>query len=288
MNPKYYLALSLLALASTSHAHCTGAYNIDHTSAQADNPDWMKVLNDDTRISQISFPGTHDTMADCEHPDHTCSWGLHTAKPFWMFKCQSMGLKNQLDSGIRFLDIRIGYGSSWMDWDFYVYHGDHSNPLLYANMGYRFQPHVMEVVKNWLAANPSETVLMRLKKERNDNTPDIVDKLEAILEEYRDITITNSTCMPVADIKLGNGTQECDARGKIILMKSGYALSSDYYTDKWTPAGADQQDAYEVKHNWALYDKWKKVRSQLYDAIRGSQDKLYINYLSGSSEVTAP
>lgn len=57
----------------------------------------MKNLNDSTDVSTLSIPGTHDSAT--------------YATPCYGFvklsQCQVLSIKEQLSSGIRYLDIRI-------------------------------------------------------------------------------------------------------------------------------------------------------------------------------------
>ena len=57
---------------------------------------WMKNIPDETPLSMISIPGTHDSAAR-----------FTTAPTPRIFCCQDMSVKNQLLSGARFLDIRL-------------------------------------------------------------------------------------------------------------------------------------------------------------------------------------
>src|SRR5690606_14158510 len=66
--------------------------------------DWMGALPGDLRLDQLSIPGTHDTCAFYGGP---------------LIACQRMPLKQQLEAGIRFLDIRCKNGDDKL----YIYHG---------------------------------------------------------------------------------------------------------------------------------------------------------------------
>ena len=54
---------------------------------------WMSKLSDDTALRDVSMPGSHDTMA-------LYSIGNLAGQ------CQSLSLKDQLNLGVRFLDIQ--------------------------------------------------------------------------------------------------------------------------------------------------------------------------------------
>jgi len=77
------------------------------------NPDWMGRLPDDRLISELSVPGTHETMSSSIH---------YTGTTFYEYLwCHSMGLKTLLEGGIRVLDMRCQH-----DYDhFLIHHGGH-------------------------------------------------------------------------------------------------------------------------------------------------------------------
>src|SRR5205814_5545628 len=54
---------------------------------------WMKSVNDSTPISTLSIPGTHNSPA--------CLRALPS------IRCQAVSLREQLENGIRFLDVRV-------------------------------------------------------------------------------------------------------------------------------------------------------------------------------------
>jgi len=127
----------IFSLAEVSHAHSTPAYS--HAGGrQTCQPCWMKYLKDDVLLSQLSIPGTHETMS---------FYGGDAVK------CQSMALPFQLQSGIRVLDIRCRH----MRNRFRIYHGPIDQRVWFYQ--------VLNMVVDFLKKYPSETVLMRVKEE---------------------------------------------------------------------------------------------------------------------------
>lgn len=103
--------------------------------------DWMGKLRNDTRLSQLSIPGTHDSAAQ--------GGGI-------LAQAQGMGLLDQLIAGIRMWDIRLAGPSG---------SGDCSKQLtLYTYHGSTCQEDTVEDVVNaavvFLDKHPTETVLM--------------------------------------------------------------------------------------------------------------------------------
>ena len=65
------------------------------TSVSYTLTDWMSAVNDSLKLSAISIPGTHDSGARYDPPLLS-----GTAK------CQDLTIREQLNAGTRFLDIR--------------------------------------------------------------------------------------------------------------------------------------------------------------------------------------
>lgn len=102
------------------------------------NPSWMASIPDSCPLSEVTMPGTHNTMA---------MYGGSLAE------CQSWTLASQLRAGVRFLDIRVRHVRGNLT----IHHG-----VSYQRAHFG---HVLEAVADFLQEYPSETVLMRLKEE---------------------------------------------------------------------------------------------------------------------------
>ena len=140
------LLLPWLSIAAYAHGH--DAYSHD-PEPKTSNPDWMAAIKDETRISMLSIPGTHETMA---------LYGVVPLPPGFppvfppldfandMVICQSMSLDSQLISGVRVLDIRCRH----MNDVFLIYHGK-----FFQLAGF---DDVLNTVATFLEAHPCETV----------------------------------------------------------------------------------------------------------------------------------
>ena len=62
--------------------------------AQSARADWMASLDDATAINALTIPGTHDSGA------------LHSIADA-VGKCQTLNIAEQMEMGVRFLDIRL-------------------------------------------------------------------------------------------------------------------------------------------------------------------------------------
>lgn len=230
------------------------------------HPNWMRWVPDDTLISELSLPGTHDTMA----------FTLSSGSPG---KTQGMSLRNQLDAGVRVLDIRARHEND----QFSMYHG-------VQYLGSSFDD-VLTTIQGFLADNPSETLLVRLKPEHTDQTPEHGNKgqFEDTFAEYhkrfRSLFFWQSTPL----------TQEPQiptlgaVRGKIVLLQN-FGSRYGFYGLGWDEGTLVIQDDYEVPTLDHIDDKWEKVKRH-FDAADhpgSSPQHLYINFLSGSSAGAYP
>ncbi|CAL4066653.1 unnamed protein product, partial [Meganyctiphanes norvegica] len=105
---------------------------------------WMSFLPDSRRLADLNIPGTHNSCA------------IHGGL---LVECQSLTIPQQLNAGIRFLDIRLRSFHGGL----VVHHGQ-----FYQHMNF---DHVLSDCTNFLWENPSETILMRIKKECTSVSP---------------------------------------------------------------------------------------------------------------------
>ena len=107
-----FIVITVLLLASFLHAPAAGN-------------SWMPSLNGTLPISQYSIPGTHDSGARF---DPALAPG--TAK------CQDLTIAQQLDAGVRFLDIRCRH----IDDGFTIHHGEVYQNINFNNVLERGPP----------------------------------------------------------------------------------------------------------------------------------------------------
>jgi 1-phosphatidylinositol phosphodiesterase len=122
----------------------TGAFLTLLSSANLSR--WMAQLPDAAALSHLSLPGTHNSP--------TC----HVALP--SVRCQAVGVREQLDNGVRFLDIRVSANPDNDDLTLV-----HSAFPISLTGNKRLDADLFSDVYAFLDANPSETVLVSLKRE---------------------------------------------------------------------------------------------------------------------------
>lgn len=232
-------------------AHEHSGYSHDSNNGYT-NTNWMGALPDEMKLSTLSIPGTHDTMAyqfstSCDLiPD--------------IVRTQTMDLETQLNSGIRVLDIRLRHAA---DNAFALHHGS-------CFLDGYFGGDVMDVVNSFLDAHPSETILMRVKKE-HDDAPDLTRTFNETWEWYMEIYGSK--------VWRGSGNATLgEVRGKIVILDQDAGVS---YGLNWS--SFNKQDNYDMADNWDLYDKWLDVKGQLADAAAGNKEVVYVNFLSAAN-----
>ncbi|ERS96065.1 1-phosphatidylinositol phosphodiesterase [Sporothrix schenckii 1099-18] len=111
---------------------------------------WMGTVDGAWPLSSLSLPGTHNSPA--------CHYALPSVR------CQAVGVRAQLDNGVRFLDVRVSVNPPKQP------HADPRIALVHSVfpvglLGSHHFGELYDAVCGFLDANPSETVLISIKKE---------------------------------------------------------------------------------------------------------------------------
>lgn len=232
---------TVVLFSSAATAHTDGAY-AHEAKAVALNPSWMKFVDGNKRISELSIPGTHDTMS---------------IKSGVIWQNQTMTLSQQLESGIRVFDMRTRHINN----KFRMHHGIIAQDTYFDD--------VLRDIDTFLTDNPSETVLFRLRSEHTpeSNTRSYTETLDAYLADNGSKRYAGSSDNPTLD----------EIRGKFVILQnfSGGDYGINY-------GSLSIQDDYRMDTNWDLYDKWNAVKAHLNAARTGSSNTIYMNYLSAA------
>ncbi|KAI2805230.1 hypothetical protein BLOT_004223 [Blomia tropicalis] len=229
---------------------------------------WMSKIPDSRPLQLLSIPGTHDSLA---------RYGGE------QFQCQTMQLHDQLEAGIRALDMRCRHVAN----SFLIYHA-----FVYQHISF---DQVLQICRTFLKSNPTEMIIMRIKKEwlAEGNTRDFEATFrQQYLNKFPELFWIPSKLSDVNNLTLGQ------VRGKIVIFQDFDSrrrldengnTTSIIYGPHWTDTII--QDDFTLLTIWSLYSKWLKVKSHLY-ATNASlnansthqQDvrPFYVNFLSGS------
>ncbi|WP_326698939.1 phosphatidylinositol-specific phospholipase C [Streptomyces sp. NBC_01754] len=225
------------ALAATAGA-VLGATPASAAPAQVlGTRDWMGALADSTPLRHLTIPGTHNSGARYGGP--------------WT-ECQNTTVTEQLDSGIRFLDVRCRVTGD----AFAIHHGASYQNLMFGD--------VLIACRDFLARRPSETVLMRVKQEYSEESD---EAFRSVFDRYLD----GKGWRPLLGLDpvlpdLGG------ARGRVVLLADNGGLPGVRYAD---PAVFDIQDDYMAEP----IGKYPKIEAQFRKAAQ-QPGKLFMNYVS--------
>ncbi|MCP3102813.1 phosphatidylinositol-specific phospholipase C [Myxococcus sp. K15C18031901] len=245
------LLLALACLAFATSASARGRYYNHSGSIETSHPAWMSWVPGSTSLAALSLPGTHDTMA-------YQSYGGD------LTQTQSLDLRSQLDAGVRALDIRCRH----IDNAFTIHHG-----VVYLHVNF---DDVLRTTIQFLNANPTETVVMRVKKEHTEEN--VTRGFAQTFEWYRDQPAYSPYIWRGAHVPtLG------EVRGRIVILDD---FAGGAYGIPW--GALDLQDAWTVDELADIDDKWFKVRDHLTRTNTGAPGTLFVNFLSGSSALAYP
>lgn len=101
---------------------------------------WMSLLPDPIPLSALTLPGTHDSCA------YTSTF------PF--IATQTLSIRRQLTSGIRYFDLRCGLRDNIVE----MCHGIRFLGLTFSS--------VLRVMYRWLETHPSEAIIVQIKQDR--------------------------------------------------------------------------------------------------------------------------
>lgn len=243
----FLLCFSLLIIPIRANAHKHSSYSHD-SNVGLSKPNWMSGLSDDTLINRLSIPGTNQSMAYGDHTDFTLT--------------QSMDLKTQLESGIRYIDIWV---KNTEQNKFEVYKEG-------ISLGHSLSD-VVKTIGEFLDKHRDETVLLKVTQS-GDSAGNFAYQVQTVLEKDKlDHYIFDGS--KTTNPRLG------DARGQIILLADYETKGRRWKTIPYEENASIQADNY-LATNWDLYSKWQKVKNQLYQTSNSPNPSIrYENNIAG-------
>lgn len=237
MDRRAFLAAGAATAASLTALWPTAAQAAARSLTAAGAQDWMAVHGDATPLRALTIPGTHNSGAP--------AGGLWVA-------CQNTTIAQQLNSGIRYLDIRCRVTGD----SFAIHHGAYYQNQMFGD--------VLIACRDFLAAHPSETVLMRVKQEYSEESDTV---FRQVFDRYLDV----KGWRPL--FRIGAGLPLLgEARGRVVLLADNAGLPGVRYGD---PTLFDIQDDYMAEP----YAKYPKIEAHFRKAVQ-QPGKLYVNHVS--------
>lgn len=241
---KKFLALFACALMvfSSIDASC---FNGNPNFAQATTKNWMSYLPNSALVTSVSIPGTHDSGTSRVT---ACTEGYA--------KCQSKSISDQLNSGIRYLDLRIndkglinhGGVACWKSFFKKLYIED-----------------VESYITSFLKKNPKETVILQIKSEdckKGKDCANIVNKTLAKNNLYY------KGKKNIEQLTMG------DVRGKFIIFSRQSGINNAYNYTSWDDNVSFDKLWIDSKEGY-LQDKYKDTISNKKNTINKFYTKVW-------------
>lgn len=231
---------------------------------------WLTSIPDSKKLSELTIPGTHDSCTYTLKPGELATPSTRT---------QRLTLEEQLNAGIRFLDIRCRH----IENAFAIHHSQ-----VYLRLNF---DDVLKVCTAFLTANQSECIVMSVKNEHTEE--DVTRTYEATFDSYlqgisKGFWYLGDT---IPNLK--------DVRGKIVLLRrfgldnrtETKGIDASSWPDNTTFENKNDkvrlrvQDAYKVNTLLPgdINRKWNAIRTLLDEAKSDASETWFINFTSGSN-----
>lgn len=219
-------------------------------SHDAYSKNWLKNVDDNAKITEVSLPGTHDSGATHSIADVAG-------------KCQDLSIETQLEIGVRFFDLRLQLVND----EFKIVHS-------FVDQNLKFSI-VLKDLYSFIKENSSEYLIISIKEEASpiNSTLWFDEALIRDFEEYKDVFMINENKLPET-VK--------EARGKIYLLSrfSGHIGIPAHYG--WADDCSFEFDNIFVQDNYNIQNIEDK-KSDILNAINyanTNKNKLVLNFTS--------
>ncbi len=266
----FFLCLTVLCL-------CAGVFAISQAAKAEENgveyrfdpENWMKYIPGDTDLTELNLPGTHAS-------------GTAFIKLFpESSSCQQYSIADQLQNGIRVMDIRIRYdGTDYgklkiendtagtEKWPFDIMILSYGGIDCYESSAVSSEKlsvsKVINTCKEFVKTHPTETVVLQIKTETAPNDSDVykADIKKGIKNIYNYLDNDSMVRM----VEYGDSAPMLDdIRGKVVI-----------FVEEISPKSNPDNGEYETSYHYGNMNDpdaddapWKKV-SYVYDALDSS------------------
>ena len=223
----------------------------------------MKDVDDGKKICDMNIPGTHDSGA-------RYTQGIVTGV---VASCQNSSIYSQLNSGIRYLDLRVDSNGTICHGILKCYKSivtNKENELKLSD--------VLDYVEKFLENNPSEFVILQIKRERkNSDKNDFKNNIGRLLKNkskyyYRKKSGADLSTLTVSDV-----------RGKFLVFARdcGDIDGGAFVYSNW----GDNESCTLAKidgHDCFLQDEYKaKTKNEKIECIKNFYNKIWEKDLTG-------
>jgi 1-phosphatidylinositol phosphodiesterase len=262
--------------------------------------EWLSFIDNNTLLTDLTLPGTHDTCTYrikdgvLNHLSSNTLTALLSTLPAILStfaaglgmgitqiignsaQCQTLTLSEQLEKGIRFLDIRLKNISNKL----MAYHGPVALELSFDE--------VFNECRAFLNAHPKESIVMSVKCE---DSSDISVLLKAAIDSHTNLWFTENRIPKLIDM-----------RNKIVLIRryslapsqTAIGIDATHWPDNMpfthTNAAGIQFDIQDEYQSYLLGQQDHKFKNYVLPCLnraveQGNRSKLFLNFLSGTGGV---
>ncbi|KAL2885181.1 1-phosphatidylinositol phosphodiesterase [Ceratocystis lukuohia] len=222
------------------------------------NADWMSNIADDTPLSSLSIPGTHRSVTD----------GFKS----FLAKTQSESLEQQLEGGIRYIDISCQALKSGIK---VFQRRIETTYTLSALLG---------TLNKFLTEHSRETIILRIKAGSfTDPIPFLKSFQEFMDSDYYRSAISR-IYSPDTD-KITAAPTLGKIRGKIFILQDFKTSPPGRYGLPWKSDAVSSYSTRVTIGSERLKSIWANVKSHLSEAPSAESNQLRITYTSAGSGV---
>ena len=229
--------------------------------------DWMASLSDSLSLSQINIPGSHDSSTQ------------YVNLPFFM-RCQSFNYTNQLEKGVRYLDLRI---SSSQDTLILVHDFAHCTVNVLPFSQTLTVESILSDIYAFLKDHPTETILLNIKTESNDTNSHLISLLRELINKDSDYWYLGTYIPSLGDTRgkviYGHRYEDSDGLNLNFSDQGGYSDTSlNISKTEYSDYNVYVQDRYNYNatEKWTAFTEGLKASSERVNP----STSLCINFLS--------
>lgn len=251
-NIRKYLIIAIIVLCIS--ASCILCACQEPSSTVSDEPvkelsNWMSMIDDNTLLTELVIPGSHDSG---------------TMGMTFTAETQDKSYADQLARGFRYFDTRVMY----TDGDFFMFH-TFKGEMKYSQ--------VLEDVKAFLEANPTEVVILDFQYTSGGKDKEIFDMLEENLGDKLINVEGESALEFVKNLTLG------EARGKCLIfvgqdesnLDRPYQIARD--KDCEEREGSALRSYYEGTYNMSSSEKYiEKYIPEYIEMFKNSKGGMFV------------
>lgn len=218
---------------------------------------WLRNIADHISITDLCIPGSHDAMTATCHDDY--------------HKTQTLSLIEQLNIGVRFLDLRLTRNlvAAHREWI-----SDISATCIF------------EELISFLKKNPSEFIILRIQNanEKKDDFPLYKLALQKFIQEY-----FSAIYFPLDNINEKDNLRYWptvgEVRGKVVVLECSDPKLNVAINDsqRWAHNWHDNQNI-RLQDNWNgpdVHEKIKDIKNML--SKEKGDDRLFLNHISATN-----